>query len=326
MVILLMLFHNMKIAVLNECFFTDQHFAQLKQIGDVTSYKDTDSLEKAKKRLSGVEVAIVDSFFTPCTEELFQSLPQLKLLAINSTGYDTVDIHSAKKHNITVTNAPGFATESVAELAIGLIFAVIKKIPQSDLEMRKKPFEVDPFNTKDNQYLGFNLKDKTLGILGLGRIGTRTAELAQELGMKVIAWNRSVKKVPGVEMKKTKEEVLAESDVVSLHLALAPELVQVIGKKEFEKMKSHAIFINTARGKLVDENALYDVLMNRKLYGAGLEVLADLSSQNPLLQLPNIVFTPHSGFYNKESLENLADILIETVKSFIEGQPMNVIS
>lgn len=313
----------MKIAILNESFLTDSHIKQLEQLGEIIVYDSTDSEAKAIARLKNVDIAIMDGFICPLNSAVLSSPNQLKLIALNHTGYDMVDIETATKSGIKVAHVPGFSTESVAEQVIALMFAVIRHIPEANDHMRRNPFEIDPANKEHMQYLGFNVVGKTLGVIGLGSIGDRVAELGNGLGMKVVGYNRTQKKLPNVAIVSF-EELLKISDVVSVNLALSPQVEHIIGEKELSLMKSTAIVINTARGKHVDTQSLYTALTNGTIAGAGLDVLEDWSSNNPLLQLKNVVVTPHEGFFTKESLENMADIITNNIKAFVQDSPINL--
>jgi len=320
---LLDIINKMKLAILNECFFNDSHLERLKKIGELTVYSDTNSEELAVERLKDVDIAIADCFICPLNSAVLSSTDKLNYLAINSTGYDLVDLSAAKEKAILVSNIPGFATEAVAEQAIALMFAVIRRIAHFDSEMRKNVFEVDP--EKDFHLAGFNVLSKTLGIVGLGSIGMRVAEIGKGLGMKVIAYNRSEKSVDGIEMVSL-DDLLRESDVVSVHLPLTLDTENIIGEKELGMMKQSAILINTARGKHVNGDALFNALSENKIYGAGLDILDDMNINNPLLKLENAVITPHSGWLTNESFENLAEMVTSNVEAFASGSPKNIVT
>ena len=188
----------MKIAILNECFFKEQHLNTLRALGDVVIYKNTNNEEEAIKRLKGVDIAIAAYYTTPLNKKVLESTDALKLLVVNSTGYDGVDTIVAKNRGILVANTPGYATEAVAEHAVALMLAISKKILTRDATMRQSPFKINPANQKHKKYLGFNLQGKTLGIVGLGSIGLRVAQIGMSFGMKVLAYNRSKKNIEGV--------------------------------------------------------------------------------------------------------------------------------
>ncbi len=313
----------MKIVILNECFLNENHLERLKKIGELTVYSDTNSEDLAIERLKDADIALADCFISPLNKNVFSSIENLRFITINSTGYDLVDLITAKEKGIKVSNIPGFATEAVAEQTIALMFAVNRRIAYFDREMRHHPFETDP--EKDAHLAGFNLAGKTLGIIGLGSIGLRVAELGKGLGMKVIAYNRSDKSLDRVEMVSL-EELLKRCDVVSIHLPLTAETEKIIGEEELRMMKSNAILINTARGKHIDNQALFQVLTEKKIYGAGLDIMDNVNIDNPLLKLENVVLTPHSGWLTKESFENLAEMVVSNVEAFFSGSPKNLVS
>ena len=315
----------MKIVILNECFFREEHISKLKELGYVEIYKDTDNEEKAIKRIGDADVIIADPFFTPLNAKVMNSSKQLKFIALNTTGYDTIDLVSAKERNILVSNVPNYSTDAVAEHAIALMFSIIRKISLGDKEIRKNKFDADIGNPTHKKYLGFNLKGKILGIIGLGNIGIRLSELAQGIGIKVIAYNRSKKEVKNVRIVGL-DYLLKESDIISLNLALTKETEKIIGKQQLKLMKNNAILINTARGNLIDTEALYNALKNKDLGGAALDVISDIDNNHPIFNLENIVFTPHIAWFTKESFDNLAESIVNNVCSFVQENPVNVIN
>src|SRR3989338_1534555 len=176
----------MKISILNESFFKESHLNALRALGDLAIHENTDTEEKAIERLKGIEIAIADCYIAPINKKVLESTDALKLLAINSTGYDLVDVAAAKAKGIQVANVPGFSTEAVAEHATALMLAVSRKIPAGDTGMRQAPFQIDPASQEHHKYLGFDLAGKTLGVVGLGSIGRRVAQIGQGFGIKVL--------------------------------------------------------------------------------------------------------------------------------------------
>lgn len=291
----------MKIAILNECFLNEEHMKRLKSLGEVVVFDNTTTEDEAIERLKGIDIAVMDGFLCTPTAKVIESTDKLKLLALPHTGYFMVALEAANKKGIKVANAPGFSKEAVAEMVIGLMFAVNRKIPLMDRDMRQNPFESDPGNIEQqNKYWGFDIKGKTMGIIGLGKIGSTVAELAKGLGMKVIANNRSDKSMDGVEMVE-KEELLKRSDVVSINVTSGEDTKNLMSEKEFNLMKSTAIFINVDQGGMVDTEALYNALKDKKIAGAGVDQVSGLTKDHPILKLDNIVFTPHAGSSTNES-------------------------
>jgi lactate dehydrogenase-like 2-hydroxyacid dehydrogenase len=312
----------MKIAILNESFLTESHIKRLKQLGEVIIYESTNSEEKAIERLQDIDIAVMDGFICPLNQKVVTSSNQLKLIVLNHSGFEMVDMESANNKGIKVADASGYSTEGVAEHAIALMFAVIRHIPHADREMRNHPFQIDPANKEQQKYLGFNVAGKTLGVIGLGSIGSRVAELGNALGMKVVGYNRTPKNVPKISIVSL-EELLKTSDVISINIALAPELEHIIGENELSLMKSSAVLINTAVGKHVDNQALYSALKEGRIRGAGLDVLEDWTENNPLLKLDNVVITPHEAFFTTESLKNVADIITKNIETYVAANSKN---
>jgi len=317
----------MKTVVLNECFLNNDHIKRLRDLGNLEVFNNTESEDQALERLQGADIAIMDGFICPPTTKLLESVDRLKLIVLPHTGYFMVDLETANKKGIKVVNSPGFSKEAVAEMVIGLMFAVNRKIPLMDRDMRKSPFDSDPGNIEQQQrYWGFDIKGKTIGVIGLGRIGSTVAELALGLGMKVIANNRSPKSMGGVEMVSL-EELLKKSDVVSINVTSGVETENIISEKELSLMKQTAILINVDQGKQVETEALYNALKEKKIGGAGLDQVAGLTKDHPILKLDNVVFTPHAGSSTNESFRvNLPELVVSAVEAFVKGKPINLIN
>ncbi len=317
----------MKIAILNECFLSENHLNRLKALGEVVIFNNTTTEDQAIERLKGIDIAVIDGFLCPPTAKVLNSAENLKLIVLPHTGYFMVDLEAAKNKGIKVANAPGFSKQAVAEMVIGLMFAVNRKIPLMDRTMRNNPFESNPGNIQQqNTYWGFDIKGKTMGVIGLGRIGSTVASLALGLGMKVIANNRSDKKMEDVEMV-SKEQLLKRSDVISINVTSGADTKNLISQKELDLMKPTAILINVDQGQQVDTDALYDALKDNKIGGAGLDQVAGLTKDHPLLQLDNVVFTPHAGSSTNESFRvNLPELVVSAIEGFVNNNPINLIN
>ncbi len=316
----------MKIVILNDCFFNQTHLNKLKTLGDLKIFDKTNTAQLAIERINDADIAIVDQFLTTYDSTIFKACPKLKLLALNTTAYSEVDLDTASQNNTKVANIPGFSKQSVAELAIGLMFAVVRQIPRGDTTFRAHPIDdLDPVSQAGRSFIGFELKGKTLGVIGLGNIGSIVAHLAQGLGMKVLGYNRSPKNIPGVQQVDL-PQLLQKSDIVSLHLPLNSDSDNLISTQEISLMKKHAIILNLGRGKLINTKALHHALSTHQIAGAGLDVV-ELDTNDPLLKLSNVVFTPHIGSYTKESFEqNLPNIIISNITSFINNKPQNLVN
>lgn len=314
----------MHIAILNEFAFSDEQLNKLKGLGKVTVFDDTVSECQAKRHLNGVDIAIVEGFKAPLNNRVLAQADSLKFLSLSSTAYHFIDLEFASRRGIIVANIPGFSTEAVAEHTIALMFAVIRRIPIGDREVRENGLVITA-SENDGRFLGFDIKGKTMGVLGLGSIGTRVAELGLALGMKVVAYNRTPRKIPNVMMLSL-DEVLKISDIVSVNLALTHETEYIISQRELNLMKQSAVLINTAAAPHIDEQALSKALIEKRIFGAGLDLLTTEGAENPLFALDNIVLSPHAGWWTKEAQENLRAMIIANVESFIIGKPLNVVS
>ena len=314
----------MNIAILQNWSLSKEDMDRAKTLGAVTLYDSTDSEDQAIDRLIGADIAVLDRFNLLPTRKIFEGAKQLKLLVVTSTAYHGVDLDAATEHGIKVANVPGFSTESVAEHAIALMFSVIRRIPLGNRLIREKPFQALGIES-DYPVQGLEIRGRTLGIIGLGSIGSRIAELGLGLGMKVVAYNRTPRQMQGVEMVSL-DGLLETSDVVSLSTAFNSETENIIGTRELAIMKPSAVLINAASGKLVDTQALYKALKEEMIFGAGLDLLAEWDQDNPLLGLDNIVLTPHTAWWTEEASRNFGDIIVTNIEAFIKGEPINLVN
>lgn len=260
------------------------------------------------------------------SEFLTAAGPDLKIVANYAVGFDNIDLDAALQKNIAVTNTPSHLGDSVAELSIALILALSRRIVEADRWMREGNYMAwDP-----GLFLGQDLSGKTIGIVGLGTIGLATARLADAvLGMKVVYTARSEKpEAAALGWKFAKlPQLLSEADVVSLHVPLTPETHHLIGKDQLGTMKPTAMLINTARGPVVDEIALYEVLVNRKIWAAAIDVyehetgLTDDPVWWKFTKLPNVIMTPHIGSATEEAREEMTKIVVDNVISILAGNP-----
>jgi phosphoglycerate dehydrogenase-like enzyme len=269
--------------------------------------------------LKDVRILIPIRERTQLTSSVLEALPSLEM--ISQTGGNTphLDLEAATRRGIIVCTSPG-AGQSTAELTFALMLAVMRRIPQEHQAMRAGHWQTSQ---------GVGLQGKILGIIGLGRIGSRVAHMAQAFGMRVLATGFTLTAeramAHGVRMASL-EDLLARSDVVSVHLRLSERSDKLIGRQELRLMKPTAYLINTARGPIVDEAALIDALRHRRIAGAGLDVFTQepIDPNNPLLQLDNVVCTPHIGFVTQESYEQMLGGAVENIMNYLEGNPTNV--
>jgi D-3-phosphoglycerate dehydrogenase len=273
--------------------------------------------ERLIERIREAEIVINIRSSCKFTARVFDACPRLRLLSLWGTGTDNVDLPAAAAHGVTVTNTPGVSAVSIAEHSLALMLAVARNVPRIDGEVRQGHWP-----------RGFvsQMSGKTLGIIGLGAIGRRFAQIGAGIGMRVIAWTLHPNPALGFELVEL-EELLRTSDVVSLHLRLSEQTRGFLGRPQFALMKRTAIFVNTARGPIVDEAALVEALTERRIAGAGLDVydVEPLPPGHPLTKLDNVVLTPHSAGVTPEALEAGLQLSVDNIWNFLEGRPTNVV-
>ncbi|HEX8874809.1 MAG TPA: D-2-hydroxyacid dehydrogenase [Nitrosospira sp.] len=271
-------------------------------------------------------IAIINK--VPLSDQTLAQLPRLKMVAIAATGYNGIDIAACRKRGIAVANIRNYANHTVPEHVFALVLALRRNLLAYRQEIEQGAWQ------KSEQFCLFthhisDLFGSTMGIIGEGAIGQGTAAIARSFGMRVLfAWHDSPKKK---EMMLTPlDQVLAESDVLSLHCPLTPATQNLIGIEELRKMKRSALLINTARGGLVDEAALVQALDEGLIAGAGFDVLTvePPVNGNPLLDLrrPNFILTPHVAWASDKAMQVLADQLINNVEAWVAGKPQNLVT
>ena len=279
-----------------------------------------DDPEKLAQRGKDADVIIIAN--QPFRKNVIEKCEKLKLLSVAFTGVDHVDVDFCKEKGITVCNAAGYSTNAVAELAFGLAISVLRNIPACDAVCRKE-------GTKAG-LVGGELFGKTFGVIGTGAIGGKVAKIAQAFGCKVIAYSRTVKpEMQGLGIEYLPlDEVLRQSDIVSVHVPLNEKTRGLIGEKEIAMMKKNAILLNTARGPVVDSAALAAALNEERIAGAGIDVFEmepPVPADHPLLHSKHTVVTPHVAFASHEALFTRAQIVAENILKWEDGTPQNLI-
>jgi phosphoglycerate dehydrogenase-like enzyme len=287
----------------------------------VVTARGADEEGELIKRIGRARVAINIRAHARFSDGVFAACRRLEMISVWGTGTDNIDLESAGRRGITVCNTPGVNAFAVAEHAIALMLAVGRKIPRIDREMRAGAWPREMLV----QCLG-----KTLGVFGTGTIGARVITLARALGMEVLAWSargdeghiRSLGARPAA-----KEQVLRESDFVTLHLRLAPETRGFLTRREFALMKKTAILINTGRGALVEREALLDALRQGRIAAAGLDVFHEepVKPDDPVLALPNVVLSPHNAGQTPEVVRDGLLRAVANVENFLKGAPTDVV-
>lgn len=289
--------------------------------GDVTVYTSRpETQEELMARIREAHTVVNIRSYCKFTAEVLQACASLKHLAIWGTGTDNVDLAAAQAAGIVVTNTPNTATDAVAEHALTLMLAVARQVPSLDAQVKRGTWVRGMLT----QVCG-----KTLGIIGTGAIGLRMAQLGMGIGMAVIAWslhpNQAAADRIGFRYVPTMADVLREADVVSLHLRSTPDTERLIGAQELALMKPTAILVNTARGQLVDQQALYAALRDKIIAGAGLDVFEQepIAPDDPLLTLPNVVLSPHTAGTTPEALMNGLNLCAANVVACLQGWVQN---
>ncbi len=280
--------------------------------------------EQLKEKIKGYDALIIRSK-TKATKEIIDASDNLRVIGRAGVGVDNIDIPAATAKGIVVMNAPSGNTVSAAEHAFALMFALSRNIPQAHSALKGKKWDKKKFAG------GAEVNGKTLGVIGLGRVGSHMANMAKGVGMKVFGYDPIITKEKaaelGIELIEL-DRLLQESDYVSLHIPLTPETKHIIGERELKLMKKNARLINCARGGVVDEDALYEALKNGEIAGAALDVFAqEPLIDSPLLELDNIIVTPHLGASTKEAQVKVAvDMANSIVLALKEGKFENALN
>lgn len=295
-----------------------------KQSGEVTIY-DRTAPELIMERIHDADAIITNK--TPLSAEAIAHCPQLKYIGVLATGYNVIDIQAARERHIPVCNIPTYGTHAVSQFAIGLLLEICHHIGHHSQAVHAGKWTQSP-DWCFWDYPLIELHEKTMGIIGFGRIGRQTAAIAQALGMNVIAYDASPGQDDALARYVTLDELYAQSDVIVLHCPLFPQTEGMINKTSIQQMKDGVIIINNSRGPLIVEQDLADALNAGKVYAAGLDVVSSepIQLDNPLLQAKNCFITPHIAWAPKESRQRLMDIAVANLRAFINGTPQNVVN
>lgn len=278
--------------------------------------KKATGVEELIERSRGQEIVMIAN--TPYPREVIEANRQIRLIAVAFTGVDHVDLAACKESGIVVTNCAGYSDQAVAELVIGLALSQMRRICSGDSATRR--------GLSGCGLVGREIGGKRVGIIGYGRIGSKTAALFSAFGAEVVAYSRTPKNDPIVTFLPL-DELMSTCDIISLHLPSTPETYHLIGEKELSLMKEGSLFINCARGPIVDTEALSCVLKSKKIRAA-LDVFdtePPLEEEYPLLKTPNTLLTPHIAYLTEEAMVRRAVIEFENVRSFLDGNAQNVV-
>lgn len=290
---------------------------------EVKVYEQTEP-SQILERIQGFDIAVTKEM--PVSGDIIRQFPDsIKLIVEAGTGYNNINLDAAREKGITVCNIPAYSTERVAHTAILMIMNLASSMRKQITMLHDK----DHTNfTKCMQVDHVEINGKTLGVVGAGNIGREVIKVAQALGMKILAYNvPAMEDEPGIHFT-TLEEVLSQSDYVTLHCPLMTETRHLINKERLALMKPTAFIVNTARGPLIDEAALIEALQEGRIAGAGLDVqeVEPPSEDNPLYYMDNVILTPHMGWRGLETRQRLVSIIADDIKNFLAGTPINVVS
>lgn len=318
----------MKIVILDATALTpgDLSYDCMNQFGDVTLYDRTETKEQTIERIADNEIVLVNK--VPITQEILDACPNIKLICVQATGYNIVDCEACARRGIPVTNVPSYGTAAVAQFTMGLILEMCHRIGLHNHSVHQG----DWINSSNFCYWltpQMELAGKTIGIIGFGRIGQAVGKLAKAFDMHVLAYNRSqCEEGRAIAEYVDLDTLFSRSDIISLHCPQTAQTEHMINAESIAKMKNGAMLVNTARGGLVDEEALVSALNSGKLRCAAVDVVSQepMRSDNPLLTTRKCIITPHIAWAPIESRQRLLDCVVENIRAYLSGTPQNVVN
>ena len=299
-------------------------FSSVQALTELTNYDDT-SNEQILERVQGQTVVITKEM-TVGKDVISRFPDSVKLICEAGTGYNNIDIIAAREKGISVCNIPSYSTVAVAQLAMTFVLNLSASLPQQQSMLERKDFSNF---TKFLQVPHFEVPDKTLGVIGAGAIGRESIKIGVALGMNVLVYDPFPKEWTEGNVKNASlEDVLRQSDFITLHCPLMDSTRQIINKERIALMKPTAYIVNTSRGALIKEDDLIEALQQGRLAGAALDVQdpEPPALDNPLFAMDNVIMTPHIGWRRYESRQRLVDLVAENIKAFIDGKAFNVVN
>lgn len=298
----------------------------LQKLGELTVYDRTPQ-DKISERIGDAEIVYTNK--TPLTRETLEQASQLKWIGVLATGYNVVDVEAAKEQGIPVANIPTYGTTAVAQMTIALLLEMCHHVWAHHEEVKRGAWTNCPDFCFWNYPL-IELAGKTMGIIGFGRIGQAVGKIAQAFGMNILAYDEYQNKMLETDSIKyaALDELLTQSDVISLHCPLFESTKGIINKDTIAKMKDGVMLINTSRGPLIVEEELAEALNSGKVAGAAVDVVSTepIKMENPLITAKNIIITPHIAWAPKEARERLMNIATDNLEQFLAGHPVNVVN
>lgn len=311
----------MKIVTLATKFvYTKEQLEKLQRVGEVINY-DVRKLkgDEIVHHIDDAEILIAGgSGVSEITAEVLQKCPRLKYISLLSSGTDYVDLAAASKSGIKVSNLRGANSQSVAEHIWGLIFSLSKRITESHIGTKEGKYEF-------SHYEGVEVYGKTIGIVGLGEIGSRVAKVALSLDMNILAFNRSRKDIAGVTQVDL-NTLLKESDIVVVSIPMTGDTINLIHKEKINLMKDKSILVSVSREAIINKEDLLGALEKGKFFGVGLELEINTPADERFYKYPNVILTPHNAFFTAESERKANDQAVDNVVKFVEGKPVNLVT
>jgi phosphoglycerate dehydrogenase-like enzyme len=314
----------MNVAVLDDYQGVARTLADWASLGKNVSVRyfhdHVENEDELVQRLSMFEIIAIMRERTPFPRSLIEKLPRLKLLVTTGKRNSSVDLAACKERGITVCGTAG-SEGSTIELTWGLILAVVRGIPREDRGLREHRWQIA---------VGMELRNKTLGVLGLGRLGAQVAHIGRAFGMKIIAWSQNLTQERAIEQGAelvTKRQLFERADVVTIHLVLSDRTRKIVSHEELGWMKKTAYLVNTSRGPIVDTSALIGALHAGQIAGAGLDVYdhEPLPPDDPIVHAPNTVLTPHLGYVSDASYRSFYRETVEDIAAWLAGKPLRVV-
>ena len=306
----------------------DLSWAEFERYGEVRVYERTSLTDVAEtiERIGDAEIVYTNK--TPITKNVIDACPNVRFIGVLATGYNVVDCEYAKGKKIPVANVPSYGTDSVGQFAIAMLLEICHNIGRHDKAVHDGRWE----NCVDWCFWDYpliELAGKTMGIIGLGRIGMKTGCLAKAFGMRVLAYDRIENESGRSEAEYVSlDYLLGNSDVISLHCPLLPDTEGIINKDNIRKMKDGVIILNNSRGPLIVEQDLADALNSGKVFAAAVDVVSKepIAGDNPLLSARNCIITPHISWAPKESRQRLLDCAVDNLRAYISENPINIVN
>lgn len=306
----------------------DLSWGALEALGELTVYDRTSLTDEAEiiARIGDAEAVYTNK--TPITRHIIDACPNMGFIGVLATGYNVVDYVYAREKNIPVCNIPTYGTAAVGQFAIAMLLEICHHVAHHSEAVHQGRWESNA-DWCFWDYPLIELADKTMGIIGFGRIGQQTGRIAKAMGMNILAYD-SFQSDSGREIGTyvDLDTLLAQSDVIALHCPLFPETQGIINKETIAKMKDGVILLNNSRGPLIVEQDLADALNSGKVYAAGLDVVSTepIRGDNPLLQAKNCIITPHVSWAPKESRQRIMDCAVSNLQAYQNGAPVNVVN